>query len=106
MRAVVQRVKKSAAEVDGQKFDGIDIFLSVPHIDIESTADDLGRVVPRSRIDYDELEPGLDPTDHSGVEWIVPVADDGSALRPTAARAVARRMRELVGKAGRAQEPG
>ncbi len=29
------------AEVDGVKFDGIDLFLSAPHVDIESTDDDL-----------------------------------------------------------------
>jgi len=29
------------ASADGQKFDGMDVFLSLPHIDIESTDDDL-----------------------------------------------------------------
>jgi sugar phosphate isomerase/epimerase len=29
------------AEVDGQKFDGVDLFLSLPHTDIDSTDDDL-----------------------------------------------------------------
>ena len=29
------------AEVDGTKFDGVDLFLSFPHIDIDSTGDDL-----------------------------------------------------------------
>ena len=32
------------AEVDGVKFDGVDIFLFAPHIDIDSTDDDLKRV--------------------------------------------------------------
>jgi sugar phosphate isomerase/epimerase len=31
----------AAAEVDGIRFDGIDIFLSLPHTDIDSTDDDL-----------------------------------------------------------------
>src|SRR6185503_3872650 len=31
----------AAAEVDGQKFDGVDIFLSLPHTDIESTDEQL-----------------------------------------------------------------
>jgi sugar phosphate isomerase/epimerase len=33
------------AEVDGVKFDGVDLFLSLPHTDIESTDDDLKRLV-------------------------------------------------------------
>ena len=28
----------AAAEVDGEKFDGIDLFLSAPHVDIDSSA--------------------------------------------------------------------
>jgi len=31
----------AAAEVNGQKFDGVDIFLSLPHTDIDSTDDQL-----------------------------------------------------------------
>jgi sugar phosphate isomerase/epimerase len=31
----------AAAEVDGTKFDGVDLFLSLPHVDIDSTDDDL-----------------------------------------------------------------
>ncbi len=31
----------ASAEVDGSKFDGIDLMLSAPHVDIESTDDDL-----------------------------------------------------------------
>jgi sugar phosphate isomerase/epimerase len=34
----------SAAEVDGIKFDGVDLFLSLPHVDIDSTKDDLARL--------------------------------------------------------------
>lgn len=33
-----------AAEVDGVKFDGVDLFLCAPHIDIDSTDDDLHRL--------------------------------------------------------------
>src|SRR5882757_7651995 len=31
----------AAAEVNGTKFDGVDLFLSLPHTDIDSTDDDL-----------------------------------------------------------------
>src|ERR1700689_4856502 len=31
----------AAAEVNGVKFDGVDLFLSLPHTDIDSTDDDL-----------------------------------------------------------------
>lgn len=31
----------SKAEVDGHKFDGVDLFLCAPHVDIDSTADDI-----------------------------------------------------------------
>jgi sugar phosphate isomerase/epimerase len=34
----------AAAEVDGVKFDGVDLFASLPHIDIDSTKDDLARI--------------------------------------------------------------
>jgi sugar phosphate isomerase/epimerase len=34
----------SAAEVDGVRFDGVDLFLSLPHTDIDSTDDDLKRL--------------------------------------------------------------
>jgi sugar phosphate isomerase/epimerase len=34
----------AAAEVDGVKFDGVDLFASLPHIDIDSTRDDLSRI--------------------------------------------------------------
>ncbi|MBO0862795.1 MAG: TIM barrel protein, partial [Chloracidobacterium sp.] len=32
------------AEVDGQRFDGVDIFLSLPHTDIDSSDDDLKKL--------------------------------------------------------------
>jgi sugar phosphate isomerase/epimerase len=34
----------AAAEVDGVRFDGVDLFASLPHIDIDSSRDDLQRV--------------------------------------------------------------
>ena len=34
----------AAAEVDGVRFDGVDIFLSLPHTDIDSSDDDLKRL--------------------------------------------------------------
>jgi len=37
----------AAAEVDGIRFDGVDIFLYAPHTEIDSTADDLKRLAER-----------------------------------------------------------
>src|SRR5258707_9420042 len=34
----------AAAEVDGVKFDGVDLFLSLPHTDIDSSEDDLKKL--------------------------------------------------------------
>ncbi|MEO8026136.1 MAG: TIM barrel protein [Bryobacteraceae bacterium] len=34
----------AGAEVDGQRFEGVDLFLSLPHTDIDSSADDLARL--------------------------------------------------------------
>ena len=39
----------AAAEVDGRKFDGVDIFLDSPHISIDATDDDLADVADRVR---------------------------------------------------------
>lgn len=36
-----------AAEVEGQRFDGVDLFLSLPHTDIDSTDDDLARLAEK-----------------------------------------------------------
>lgn len=36
-----------AANVDGRKFDGIDLFLVAPHVDIDSTDDDLKRLAEK-----------------------------------------------------------
>jgi sugar phosphate isomerase/epimerase len=37
----------AAARVDGVRFDGVDLFLSLPHTDIDSTADDLKRLADK-----------------------------------------------------------
>ena len=37
----------AAAEVDGIKFDGVDIFLFSPHIDIDSSEEDLKRIADK-----------------------------------------------------------
>ena len=37
----------AAAEVDGVKFDGVDLFLSAPHVDIDSSDDDLKQLADK-----------------------------------------------------------
>ncbi len=37
----------AAAEVDGARFDGVDLFLSLPHIDIDSSHDDLKKLADK-----------------------------------------------------------
>src|SRR5216684_6676685 len=37
------------AQVDGVKFDGVDIFLFAPHVDIDSSDDDLKRLADKVR---------------------------------------------------------
>ncbi len=39
----------AAAEIDGVKFDGVDLFLSLPHTDIDSSDDDLARLAEQLR---------------------------------------------------------
>src|SRR5437763_297839 len=39
----------AAAEVDGVKFDGVDLFLFAPHVDIDSSDDDLKALAERVR---------------------------------------------------------
>jgi sugar phosphate isomerase/epimerase len=41
--------KTAAAEVNGVKFDGVDLFLFDPHVSIDSTDDDLGRLADNVR---------------------------------------------------------
>src|SRR6516225_8582404 len=38
-----------AAQVDGVKFDGVDLFLFAPHVDIDSSDDDLKRLADKVR---------------------------------------------------------
>jgi sugar phosphate isomerase/epimerase len=39
----------AAADVDGVKFEGVDLFLFAPHVDIDSTDDDLNRLADKVR---------------------------------------------------------
>src|SRR5436309_11567465 len=39
----------AAAEVDGMRFDGVDIFVYEPHLSIDSTDEDLKRLADRVR---------------------------------------------------------
>src|SRR5204863_7847809 len=39
----------ASAAVDGVRFDGVDLFLSKPHVDIDSTDDDLRRLAEKVR---------------------------------------------------------
>src|SRR5436309_11240606 len=39
----------AAAEVDGARFDGVDLFLSLPHTDIDSSDDDLAKLADNLR---------------------------------------------------------
>ena len=39
----------AAAEVDGVKFDGVDMFLFAPHVDIDSSDDDLKKLADKVR---------------------------------------------------------
>jgi sugar phosphate isomerase/epimerase len=39
----------AAARVDGAKFDGVDLFLCAPHVDIDSTDADLGKLADKLR---------------------------------------------------------
>src|ERR1700754_3021031 len=39
----------AAAEVDGARFDGVDLFLSLPHTDIDSSDDDLQQLADKLR---------------------------------------------------------
>src|SRR5215203_4671569 len=39
----------AAAEVDGVKFDGVDLFLFAPHVDIDASDDDLKQLADKVR---------------------------------------------------------
>ncbi len=68
----------AAAEVDGVKFDGLDLFLCAPHVDIDSTDDDLARLADTIR------SKGLVVGSLVAPVW--PPAGGGSAMGDAAAR--------------------
>ena len=69
----------AAAEVDGVKFDGIDLFLCAPHVDIDATDADLARLADTLRAK--KLVAG------SLVAPVWPPAGGGSAMGDAAQRA-------------------
>lgn len=88
----------AAAEVDGVRFDGVDLFLSAPHVDIDSTDDDLKRLAEKVQ--------ALGLVIGSVVAPVWPPTGGGSAMGDEAERgrflsmvekacAIARRLREL-----------
>ena len=88
----------AAAEVDGVRFDGVDLFLSAPHVDIDSTDDDLKRLAEKVQ--------SLGLVIGSVVAPVWPPTGGGSAMGDEAERgrflsmvekacAIARRLREL-----------
>jgi sugar phosphate isomerase/epimerase len=78
------------AEVNGQKFDGIDFFLSSPHVDIDSSDDDLKRLADKLK-SY-SLNVG------SVVAPVWPPTGGGSAMDPGEGR---KKFVEMVRKAAR-----
>ena len=48
----------AAAEVDGIRFEGVDLFLSLPHTDIDSSDDDLKFLADRIRRRSSDEPPG------------------------------------------------
>jgi len=88
----------AAAEVDGVKFDGVDLFLCAPHVDIDSSADDLAQLAEKLRAK--NLVAG------SLVAPVWPPAGGGSAMGDDAEReqfltqvrkacAIGKKLREL-----------
>src|SRR5881394_519173 len=88
----------AAAEVDGVRFDGVDLFLSLPHTDIDSSDDDLARLA--ENLAAKRLRAG------SLVAPVWPPAGGGSAMGSEAERAafltqvrkacrIGRKLREL-----------
>jgi sugar phosphate isomerase/epimerase len=86
------------AEVDGQRFDGVDLFLALPHTDIDATDDDLRRLA--DEVDARDLVIG------SLVAPVWPGTGGGSAMGSEPERAafltqvrkacrIGRRLREL-----------
>ena len=88
----------AAAEVDGQKFDGVDLFLFDPHVSIDATADDLKALA--DKVQSRNLVIG------SVVAPVWPPTGGGSAMDPGEGRAnfltqvkkgcsIAKQLREL-----------
>src|SRR5438445_4369188 len=69
----------AAAEVDGTRFEGVDLFLSLPHTDIDSSDDDLLRLA--QNLASKNLRAG------SLVAPVWPPTGGGSAMGSDAARA-------------------
>jgi sugar phosphate isomerase/epimerase len=80
----------ASAEVDGQRFEGVDLFLFAPHVDIDSTEDDLKRL--RDQIAEKNLVIG------SVVAPVWPATGGGSSMGGEEER---RRFLEQVRKACR-----
>src|ERR1700739_3336204 len=80
----------AAAEVDGERFEGVDLFLSLPHTDIDSSDDDLKLL--SDKLASRNLKAG------SLVAPVWPATGGGSAMGDEAARA---RFVTQVGKACR-----
>ncbi len=78
----------AAASVNGAKFDGVDLFLSAPHVDIDSTADDLRALADKVR--SKDLEIG------SVVAPVWPPTGGGSAMGDAGER---KKFVEMVRKA-------
>ena len=79
----------AAAEVDGKKFEGVDIFLAAPHFDIDSTDDDIKELA--EKVNRHDLKIG------SVVAPVWPAAGGGSSMGTKDERA---RFVEQVRKAG------
>ena len=88
----------AAAEVDGVRFEGVDLFLSLPHTDIDSSDDDLARLA--DKLSSKELSAG------SLVAPVWPPTGGGSAMGNEEERgrfltqvkkacAIGRKLREL-----------
>src|ERR1700676_4475449 len=69
----------AATEVDGVRFDGVDLFLSLPHTDIDSSDDDLARLA--ANVASKNLRAG------SLVAPVWPPTGGGSAMGSDAERA-------------------
>src|SRR3990172_5631142 len=68
----------AAAEVDGVRFDGVDLFLFAPHVDIDSSDDDLRRLA--EKVHHHKLVIG------SVVAPVWPPTGGGSAMDEGAGR--------------------